>query len=1100
MSADIGAKIGIDGEAAFKSSLSAINSQLKNLGSEMKSVVSAFSGMENSEEAVAAKGDVLQRSIAASAQKIETLQAQSERAKNKLSTLADELENAKREFGENSEQALKAQNAYNRQVTAVNNLESQINRATVEMNRFGDEMRNLGNETEDLGDGFQEAGNSALTFGDVLKANVLSQAIISGVKAIASAVKDMAGDFIESAAEVKAETSQFEQTFGDMGDEASAAIGRVAKSSGILETRLNTLGAQIFAFARSSGGDATQSMNLMEKALQAAADGAAYYDRSLEETTESLQSFLKGNFSNDAALGLSCTETTRNAEAMELFGKKYNELSEIQKQETLMQMVLDAQELSGAMGQASREADGWENVQGNLNEAWRQFQANAGLPFLESLVPVIQDVTEKLTEMTAGIDWEAFSSSITGFVSAIMDNGDAIISLISGIATGLVAWNVAGMINGVVGAVKAFRTANEGASIAQAVLNGVMNANPMMLVATLVAGLVTALVTFIATNEEARAKLVAAWDAIKSGVGGAIESLKSFVADLKAKFQSVVEWFLGIPSRMRGIGGNLLTGLWNGINDKIAWLKGKVHGVVDKIKSWFTSKDGFDTHSPSKWSEKIGGWVMDGLGIGVENGTDAVLPVIKTTANRIGDVLESELAKTNAEIEAMQKKANEEQAEKELKQYQDNLAAKQKELAKAEKKNKQKILDEIAKIESDWNEKQVQAAKNTEKEKLQEKVSALQEFQKEYESALSAIESKQSSLQDKLSDYGSLFERVKTEEGNELFQLGDLDAEIKKIKKYSEAIDDMRKKGLSDGLMGEISSMNVDDALDYMDKLSRMSNTKLNEYIQKYEEKQRLAAEAAEKFYQSEFTALEQNYTEKLPQALGGVKEQLYQAGAQAAQSLKDGLQADGTALGDAVATVVSDAVAGASEATQEGNMQQIVLGMQEQKPILTEYIESCKAEIISLVESYYGDFRNTGEMMMDGVANGIEDGRSGVVNAVAEVIAAAVRRAKEDLDINSPSKVFYGFGDYSMQGYEQGVKNRLKSVVKTMQDSMTMIQRVPQVATAGAGGNSNSRSYTYGDINIRIDSIKSEREARVLAQEIEFIRRQQDTGKGGGR
>lgn len=1095
MATDIGAKIGIDGEAAFKSSISAINSQLKNLGSEMKSVVSAFSGMENSEEAVAAKGDVLKRSIQASADKIELLRGQSERAKAKLSSLAESLEKSKKEFGENSEQALKAQNAYNRQVTAVNNLESQINRTNAEMKRMEREMDSLGNETDNLSDDFDKADAKSCRFWSNLEANVLGQAIVGGVKAIASAVKGMAGDFIESAAAVKAEASQFEQTFGDMGGEASAAIGRVAKSSGILETRLNTLGAQIFAFARSSGGNATQSMNLMEKALQAAADGAAYYDRSLEETTESLQSFLKGNFSNDAALGLSCTETTRNAEAMELFGKKYNELSEIQKQETLLQMVLDAQELSGAMGQAAREADGWENVQGNLNEAWRQFQANVGLPFLESMVPVIQEITEKLTEMTEGMDWQSFSASITGFISAMIDNGPEILSAITGIGAGFMAWNVAQMIMGVSAAIKGQQMATTAAAGAQRAFNLVMNANPAVLVATLIAGLVAALVTFIATNEEARAKLVAAWDAIKNGVGGAIESLKALAEDLKAKFQSVIEWFLGIPSQMKEIGGNLITGLWNGINDKVAWLKGKVEGVVDKIKSWFTGSEGFDTHSPSKWSEKIGGWVMDGLGIGVENGTDAILPVIKTTANRIGDVLESELAKTNAEIEAMQKKANEEQAAKELKQYRDSLAAKQKELAKAEKKNKQKILDEIAKIEADWNEKQVQAARNAEKEKLQKRISALQEFQKEYESAISAVESKQSSLQDKLSDYGSLFERVKTEEGNELFQLGDLDAEIKKIQKYSKAIDDMRKKGLSDGLMGEISAMSVDDALDYMDKLSRMSKTKLNEYIQKYEEKQRLAAEAAEKFYQSEFTALEQNYTEKLPQALGGVKEQLYQVGAQAAQSFAEGMA--GNSEGG-VSGAISAAVADAKAATQEGDMQRIVSGMQEQEPILTGYIQEMQKRMLEMLASSQGDYINVGELMMDGLSQGIRNGQSGVVNAVAEVIAAAVRRAKNDLDINSPSKVFFGFGDYSMQGYEQGVKNRLKSVVKTMQESMAMIQRVPQPAAAGIGGNNNSRSYTYGDIYVHVDSIKSEREAKTVAREIEFLRRQQDKGKGG--
>ena len=88
-----------------------------------------------------------------------------------------------------------------------------------------------------------------------------------------------------------------------MGDEASAAIKRVADSSGILKTRLKGTGTQLYAFARSTGGDAATSMDIMERALQVAADSAAYYDRSLEETTESLQSFLKGNYENDAALG-----------------------------------------------------------------------------------------------------------------------------------------------------------------------------------------------------------------------------------------------------------------------------------------------------------------------------------------------------------------------------------------------------------------------------------------------------------------------------------------------------------------------------------------------------------------------------------------------------------------------------------------------------------------------------------------------------------------------------------------------------------------------------------------------------------------------------
>lgn len=205
---------------------------------------------------------------------------------------------------------------------------------------------------------------------------------------------------VETAATVRASMAQFEQTFSVGGEDLTATakgiIDSVAKDSGILATRLQDSGTKIYAFAKSSGADSAEALSLMETALTAAADTAAYYDVSLENATDTLQSFLKGNFANDAALGVSCTETTRNAAAMELFGQKYQDLTEIQKQQTLLKMVTDSQELSGAMGQASREADGWENVMGNLKEAWRQFQAVIGDPILSNLIPIIQRLTEKV--------------------------------------------------------------------------------------------------------------------------------------------------------------------------------------------------------------------------------------------------------------------------------------------------------------------------------------------------------------------------------------------------------------------------------------------------------------------------------------------------------------------------------------------------------------------------------------------------------------------------------------------------------------------------------------------------------------------------------
>lgn len=215
----------------------------------------------------------------------------------------------------------------------------------------------------------------------------------------------------ETAASVNAANSAMSQTFGALKSAATAAINRVADESGILDTRLRSIATGIYAFAKTSGMDSATALGMMKEALQVAADSAAYYDRSLEDTSETLKSFLKGNYANDAALGLSATEYTRNAAAMKLYGKSFQNLTEAQKQLTLLQMVKDANDLSGATGQAAREADGWENVIGNLKEAWKQLIAVIGQPTLKLAIPVIQSMTAALQRLTdyANAAWQALS-------------------------------------------------------------------------------------------------------------------------------------------------------------------------------------------------------------------------------------------------------------------------------------------------------------------------------------------------------------------------------------------------------------------------------------------------------------------------------------------------------------------------------------------------------------------------------------------------------------------------------------------------------------------------------------------------------------------
>ena len=206
---------------------------------------------------------------------------------------------------------------------------------------------------------------------------------------------------VETAASVNALNSQISQTFGELEGNARQSFNEIGDEAGILDSRLQSAGSSIYAFAKASGMESAEALSMMEDALRITADSAAYYDRSLEDTAESLRSFLKGNYANDAALGVSATEATRNAAAMRLYGTEFKNLSEAQKQLALLDMVKQANELSGAEGQAAREAEGWENVTGNLKEAWKQFLAVVGQPILSVATKVVQGLTTALAELTS---------------------------------------------------------------------------------------------------------------------------------------------------------------------------------------------------------------------------------------------------------------------------------------------------------------------------------------------------------------------------------------------------------------------------------------------------------------------------------------------------------------------------------------------------------------------------------------------------------------------------------------------------------------------------------------------------------------------------
>lgn len=264
-----------------------------------------------------------------------------------------------------------------------------------------------------------------------LKGTILGIGAAIGTVIAVDKIVELGTSALESAASMKAMESQFEQVFAGMEDAATSALDKIATETGILPNRLKSSYIQMAAFAKTTGVDTAEALKLTERATLAAADSAAFYDRSIEDVTENLQSFLKGNFENDAALGISATETTRNAKATELYGKSFIKLSEAQKQLTLLAMVEDGNKLSGAIGQAARESDSWENQIGNLKSAWDGFLVKLGSPILDQAVAILTTAGEVLSDIDPGPFMEFVSSGfdklsivkdvLSDVVSAVQD-------------------------------------------------------------------------------------------------------------------------------------------------------------------------------------------------------------------------------------------------------------------------------------------------------------------------------------------------------------------------------------------------------------------------------------------------------------------------------------------------------------------------------------------------------------------------------------------------------------------------------------------------------------------------------------------------------
>lgn len=893
----------------------------------------------------------------------------------------------------------------------------------------------------------------------------------AGVAALGTACINAYADYEQLAGGVETLFKDSAETIHSYADNAYKTAGLSANEY------METVTSFSASLLQSLDGDTEKAAAAADLAITDMADNANKMGTAMESIQNAYQGFAKQNYTmlDNLKLGYGGTKEEMQrllADAEKLSGVKYD----LSSYADIVEAIHVIQTEMGITGTTAKEASttiqgsvasmkaAWANLMVGMADDTQDFDLLLS-NFIESigtvadnLLPRIGVVIEGMGKLVAGLAPKIASAlptltnellpnlvelgvqSISALVQGIQENGDSLaagaLSIVGTLAEGIaellpmVADTAASLVVSLADGLTEslpdiIPIAIE--TISTLVENLTENANTIIdagiqIILALGEGLIAALPQLIETvpqivinianviNDNAPKLVDTALYLITRLAVGLVQAIPTLVANIPKIIEAIVAAFMAF--QWLNLGKQLIDGVANGVKKAGESMATAAKNAFSKFKSKITGSE------VATELKSIGKYIIDGIVGGIKNS----LSNIANIAGKIKDTLLSKL-KGLFKIASPSKLMKEE-----VGAY---------------------IGEGIAVGIEESGQMAVDAA-----EDVADKIA-------------DTLTQKRDSLQSKLADYGELFERVKTEDGKELFQLGNLKDDIKQLEKYGDAIEKLKEKGISDSLMGEIAGMGVGDALDYMNKLLSMSDTKLDEYVSLFEQKQQMAQAAASRFY---------------------------------------GIGAE------------------VSESMQAVSAEGVSEGIAEQQPLVAEQAKQLTETAKEEIAGYQTDFKAVGESLMEGVAKGVRDGQSGVVNAVAKALQAAVRAAKKEMDINSPSRVMAKIGDYMAQGVGVGWSDRMDSVSDTISGSLSdgfsrrmsdayekmraamnqnMVRLRGDIAVQRGGDTSyitKTVNHTEGNTVLQIEHFHNDSKEAVpsLMQEMEFSRRRRAIAKGG--
>lgn len=634
-----GGTVKLTGESEYRKALKEITSNLKLVSSELKLTNTQFNS-----------GDKTIKEAKSSYNNMNTTLSQQ---KEKVNSLREALEKAEKEYGSNNEK--------------VKTFKTQLNNAEAQLVKMENETGKSNKELKEMKDSFGQAGEGALKFGDILKANVIGDIVVGGLKAVGNGIKEISSkigqvaiESLNARGELEQQVGGIETLFKDSSDIVIENANKAYQTAGLSAIDyMSTATSFSASLLQSLGGDTKKVAEVTDMAIIDMSDNANKMGTSMESIQNAYQGFAKQNYTmlDNLKLGYGGTKGEMERllkDAQKITGIKYDisNLSDVYNAIHVIQGQLDitgttAKEASetfqgsmasmkaswsnflsgsGSLKQVAESVstvaknviriakDAMPEIIGSMSESLPEF-LSLGQGLLQEIINGIITYLPQITDSAIQIILSLSNALVNNLPQLMLMGQELILNLVSGISK-MLPELIPQAVQGIITLVEGFldnidMVIDAGIQLILGLADGLIEALPRLIekapeiIEKLASALIRNFPKIVKAGGELIGKLVA-------GLSGAFYKLLEVGPKIVS---SIVDGIKGLWGEMKNVGNYLIEGLWKGISGMADWVKDKVKGFAKNIVG--NIKEALGIHSPSTiLRDEVGKFMAKGIGVG----------------------------------------------------------------------------------------------------------------------------------------------------------------------------------------------------------------------------------------------------------------------------------------------------------------------------------------------------------------------------------------------------------------------------------------------------------------------------------------------------